>query len=219
MMPAKRQNGLGLYAVLGVSSKATAAEIRRAYLKLAKTAHPDAGGSSEAFATIKFAYDVLSSPEARARYDATGEAKLEPSVDNVKAMLYEMIINAIEVILAHLEKDKIDPINVDFSVCLEEWFDNSISNSEKKQNQLNKRRKLYKRLQNRFKHKKSDENVIEMLLDGRIKNLIQQISHINDQIEKFKMAKELCSEYSYKFEMVVRKADWVTFNFTGTSST
>jgi curved DNA-binding protein CbpA len=46
-------------AVLGVGRDATAAEIRAAYRKAAKLAHPDLGGSSEAFRRVQAAVDAL----------------------------------------------------------------------------------------------------------------------------------------------------------------
>lgn len=45
------------YKILGVKANATADEIKAAYVSKAKTAHPDAGGSSELFNKIKTAYE------------------------------------------------------------------------------------------------------------------------------------------------------------------
>ncbi len=61
------------YAILGVLPRATAEEIRRAYLELAKKHHPDATGDPAEQAEIKRindAFRVLSDPEARRKYDA-----------------------------------------------------------------------------------------------------------------------------------------------------
>jgi curved DNA-binding protein len=63
------------YEVLGVSRDATAQDIQRAYRKLARAYHPDINKDPEAeerFKEVAEAYDVLSNPETRKRYDAYG---------------------------------------------------------------------------------------------------------------------------------------------------
>jgi DnaJ-class molecular chaperone len=61
------------YEVLGVKPTATADEIRAAYRKLAKELHPDLHpgkpASEDRFKSVTAAYDLLSDPEKRARYD------------------------------------------------------------------------------------------------------------------------------------------------------
>jgi curved DNA-binding protein len=64
------------YEVLGVSRDADQSEIQRAYRKLARTLHPDVNkdpGAEERFKGLSEAYDVLSDPDQRKRYDAFGE--------------------------------------------------------------------------------------------------------------------------------------------------
>jgi|HubBroStandDraft_6_1064221.scaffolds.fasta_scaffold04429_18 curved DNA-binding protein CbpA len=70
---------MNLYEALGVRRDADKAAIRKAYRAKAKAAHPDAGGSAEAFALLCLANEVLSSDRRRARYDETGMVdNLEP---------------------------------------------------------------------------------------------------------------------------------------------
>lgn len=63
-----------LYVTLGVSRSATQEEIRRAYLEAATRLHPDknkALGETEIFLDIQQAYETLSNPKRRKKYDAS----------------------------------------------------------------------------------------------------------------------------------------------------
>lgn len=64
------------YEVLGVSREATPEEIKKAYRRLARELHPDVNPGEEAserFKLVTHAYDVLSDPEQRQRYDLGGD--------------------------------------------------------------------------------------------------------------------------------------------------
>lgn len=65
------------YDTLGIEPTATQAEIRTAYRRAAMRLHPDRKGASpesvSEFQHVQAAYAVLSDPERRARYDATGD--------------------------------------------------------------------------------------------------------------------------------------------------
>lgn len=71
-MPSKRD----YYEVLGLDREAAPEEIKKAYRKLARQYHPDVNpGDKESeskFKEAKEAYDVLSDPQKKARYDRFG---------------------------------------------------------------------------------------------------------------------------------------------------
>jgi len=64
---------MSLYGDLGITSSSDSNEIRKAYLKLSKTEHPDKGGSEERFKKIQQAYEILSDDEKKQYYDSTGQ--------------------------------------------------------------------------------------------------------------------------------------------------
>src|SRR5438034_3380332 len=64
------------YATLGVPKTATAKEIKQTFRKLARKHHPDVNpgdkSAEEKFKEVSAAYEVLSDPEKRKKYDTFG---------------------------------------------------------------------------------------------------------------------------------------------------
>ena len=80
------------YKILGVQKDAGAAEIKKAYRKLARKWHPDVNpGNKEAeqkFKEISHAHDVLGDEKRRKLYDEFGEEGLQAGFDAEKARQY-----------------------------------------------------------------------------------------------------------------------------------
>ncbi|HEY3318045.1 MAG TPA: molecular chaperone DnaJ [Coriobacteriia bacterium] len=65
--------GKDFYDILGVARSASTDEIKKAFRRLARKHHPDAGGSEEKFKEINEAYEVLSDADKRKQYDQFGQ--------------------------------------------------------------------------------------------------------------------------------------------------
>ncbi len=67
------------YHILGISKDASPEEVKKAFRRLAHEFHPDkpGGGNEAKFKEINEAYQTLSDPQKRARYDQFGSAEFE----------------------------------------------------------------------------------------------------------------------------------------------
>ena len=70
------------YQALDLDRSAPQEAIRAAYRKKAREHHPDKGGDVAKFQEIQAAYDTLSDPERKARYDQTGETGTGPTLES-----------------------------------------------------------------------------------------------------------------------------------------
>jgi curved DNA-binding protein CbpA len=92
-----------LYEELGVDKNASPDEIKKAYRSKASQCHPDKGGSHEEFVAVQKAYEVLSDPESRQRYDSTGQSE-KSQVPNP----YELILQIFAQVAESQDETKVD---------------------------------------------------------------------------------------------------------------
>lgn len=85
------------YATLGVTKDASLADIKRAYRKLAREAHPDNGGTTERMQELNAAKEVLYDAQRRADYDAGGDGGVDPIEAKANSLLIDLFMEAIAV--------------------------------------------------------------------------------------------------------------------------
>lgn len=157
-----------LYEILGLYPDATEEEIKDAYRRNSMIHHPDReGGDEETFKQVKAAYEVLSDPERRKRYDETGQTEEGPSEE-------EMLANAATNILVETLNsipEWVTPTQDDFIERMVKRVDSRINKLERDvalgESALSKVRKLL----GRFIKKDKGRNVFQDHLEREVVNL------------------------------------------------
>lgn len=86
------------YETLGIDQDADDKTIKRAYRRAAQKAHPDReNGDEKTFHQVQLAYEVLSDPDRRSRYDQTGDTGEQRSaVHEAEAKVVEIFNHIID---------------------------------------------------------------------------------------------------------------------------
>lgn len=180
------------YQELGVGKDADDGEIKRAYRKRARNAHPDTGGSHEEMQRVNAAYKLLANPESRKHYDETGES--EQFVDegaqiaNAVATLVLQVIEAVDV--AH--QDVIDIARNEVKKAIAD------TKTQRAQHQkaIAKRERALKRLVRR----KPGVNRIEMMLEHEIAKMKAGLAQGDKAIEFRERMLAILDEYDYRVD-------------------
>jgi curved DNA-binding protein CbpA len=174
-----------LYAVLGVPRDANAQTIRRAFRKKARSAHPDGGGSVEDFNQLKSAYDTLSDPARRRRYDETGEVG-DPSADPHVAKIIELLSQAFDQALSEISSS--GALNdADIIPLMAKSLAMSATQTSAQHIAFESRVAQMQRLKDRFSVIEG-ENLMETVITKRIKFCQQQIELLTDRLQLIREA-------------------------------
>ena len=96
--PKHRVKDTELYDVLGVPTNATTKQIKMAYYKRAKQLHPDKNpndpNANDKFQSVGAAYQVLSNPELRQKYDVHGKEGVEDAPIMDSSMFFTMVFGS-----------------------------------------------------------------------------------------------------------------------------
>lgn len=182
-----------LYAVLGLSRAATAADVRSAYRRMAKKAHPDAGGSAEEFGRLQVAHDTLIDDERRHTYDTTG--RIDDAVANplaeVMGVVDELLMKVLNDIDAASEKDVVDLMRRAIEAEIK-GIAEMLRRSPATAHKIDK-------LAARF-HRKSGDNVLRRSLEEKAEQLRRQMAALERRRDLLKRVIAFLSEYSFDFD-------------------
>lgn len=185
-----------LYDLLGVARSATAEQIKSAFRRKAKTAHPDAkGGSNDKYRALVIARDVLSDPDRRSTYDKTGKAE-EPPRDNTDAEAMKVISGMITVILSG--EATVDVASIDAVQAIRDTIKKRVAEIEKQLRVCVQAQARITRIRGRFVPKKKGDTMIERMLDWHAEQIVLSIEMGNAHLKNHRRAIELLDGFSFK---------------------
>ena len=202
-----------LYDILQVSPDASANDIKLAYKRLAMELHPDKHPhgeiqAKENFVALKQAYDILSNPIKRKRYDETGSTDFKELNQQLDSFVNQIIIPAI---LQHQETsfEIEDMLRVVIDVVY-----NLIQAFREQLKTVNTEKSKLERFLKRLKHSSGDNDngKAHSLFQPRLLHCQQQINQINDQMELAKTVRMMFTEYSYSVDV---ETGYISFQTTG----
>ena len=183
-----------LYSELSVAPDASAAEIDKAYRRRARQAHPDAGGNAEAFHALAHAHAVLSDPERRAAYDATGyEGEIDAETIAARAM------DHIHQLVASVLESDIPFEQVDLVAAIRDTLAGQKAEIAVAVGKLEKQAKRAEAMARRFRRGKGDD-FIGAALDRRAAEARQGAEKTRHEEAVFAKAIALLVDYAFEHE-------------------
>lgn len=184
------------YDVLGVATDATLKQIKSAYRKLSAQHHPDKeGGDREKFEEVKLAYDVLSNPERRSRYDKTGRVDVSPiTPERVQIFIDQTMSTVVQSMRPDGSSD--DPVwdNIRDKIVLS--ITASLVPLKQQKNILEKQLRRTEQLLKRFKPKQEADPVGDALRKEK-KRIEGELNHNQDATELANEAARVVQTYDY----------------------
>jgi curved DNA-binding protein CbpA len=194
-----------LYKTLGVKRTAPAKDIHKAYRKKAKTAHPDGGGSVEAFNELVTAYSVLWDADRRTKYDETGEIDL-PRPDNFDGGAIEIIAEKLGLVI-HAEHDL---ETMDVGALIEQAIRDDIAARKGSVAHQKRAGERLAKLRARTKRKAQGEgNLVARVLDWHELAIKNHIKKHEESIRFLERALEVLQDYSFGEDIAVAQSEEV----------
>lgn len=171
------------YEILGVGRDATPDQIKKAYRAKASQSHPDKGGSDQAMAEINRAYECLSAPDRREKYDKTGS---DDAPDKTEHEARAMLVDRFN---AALQEHSSDIIGYTRRALTDYNRQIRISRETAKA----ERGRLVKR--SGKVRVKEGTNLVQMLIDQQIAGIDQQIELMGHGLQVVELAQKMLDAY------------------------
>jgi curved DNA-binding protein CbpA len=184
-----------LYETLGVERGSDEKTIHRAYRQLAKRVHPDSGGDGEAFARLQRAHAILTDPERRERYDATGDQE-ETGADNAESEA----LQAIGQMLMKFLGGEQEPSQIDLDAAMIAEARTVLANIDKSLAMSARAKRRAERLLGRFKTRDGEPTPMEKMLRWQIEQHERIAAQNGNAKRSFESAIKMLQSWNFERE-------------------
>lgn len=185
------------YETLGVLRDATDKDLKAAYRRAVKNAHPDGGGDTEQFRRVQEAFDVLIDPARRERYDTTG--RTDPSKVTPER-IRQFIRSTFKNVVSHRNPNgsEDDPTRVNVKEKLLTSLINARMEIQNMRYQTQRKIEKTTRLLERFKPNKGSIDYVGDALRDELAELDQELMSSEDALEMSQEVERVLRTYGYE---------------------
>jgi curved DNA-binding protein CbpA len=180
---------MNLYDELGLPTNCTFDEIKQKYRILAQIHHPDKGGDEEKFKRIKLAYEVLSDPVKREKYDSTGKYGEDISIRS-EAML------RLSNMIAHFTQ-KLNPDHHDLILSMRVDINMAQESTIRGIESLNENISKLSKFSEKTKLKQDGENILKDFVDKIMQQQKEELLHMQSRLLVFELMLEILDNYHF----------------------
>jgi curved DNA-binding protein CbpA len=191
-----------LYKILKIRKNASAGAIESAFRRRSMSTHPDRGGDQEEFILVKLAYDVLSDPERRERYDRTGEYE-ETKPDNSNLAAVSILTQVFAAVAQAIHNQGKDPTRLDVLEGMRAELKGAIDGCHTNHREIEKQRAFITKFSGRFTTERSS-NFLESYIVDQITRINAELEKIDQRRAQHEQALELLKDFVYTHEAAER---------------
>lgn len=192
------------YKTLNVRKNATVKTITKAYRKLSLIHHPDRGGDSDTFAAIVKAYEVLSCPKRRQRYDETGS--MDGDGPNDMMVIAHVLNQCLAGVVANIVQQGGDIEKEDMVKHIRD----SISQVSTKLRETERAQAVllgqWKKMAGRWTI--TDDGVMAGIMESNIKRTEAAIAQIVRELDGLAKTAEFMKSATYRFDPITKRMAW-----------
>lgn len=180
---------------MGVGKDFTKFDITKRMRLLAKDLHPDNGGDEEKFKEMMEAYTLLTNPEKRERFDATGERSREiPFLSKFREMVGSIFLEIAQ---------KVDnPNKVDLIKIFRDTMRENIRATEKSIRMANKEVGKLEQVKKRINKKGEGDNILAQAVQSQVDDIERKVAKAKEGLDFLNKSKDLLDEYNYDWDKI-----------------